>query len=212
METTVIIIHEVYGVTENIRKLATELEKKGFKVILPSLYSDNYSGTIEEYSYKKYFSEVGFEKSIRSIDRIIEENSKNNIFIIGFSIGATLAWMKSADARVKGIIGFYGSRIRNYLRISPCIPTRLFFCDEESFEVENLIVELKKKQNTEVTKISGAHGFYSKSVFNSELVQETNTRIVEELEKIDGSIKTQLSNRIAPERCTTGCNISLLKN
>ncbi|MGB3223467.1 MAG: alpha/beta fold hydrolase [Desulforhopalus sp.] len=182
---TIIIIHEIYGLTENLRKLATELEKKGFKVILPSLYSDNYSGTIEEYSYKKYFSEVGFEKSIRSIDRIIEENSKDNIFIIGFSIGATLAWIKSADNRVKGIIGFYGSRIRNYVRITPCIPTRLFFCDEESFDVENLMVELKKKQNTEVTKIPGTHGFYSKSVFNSKLVQETNKRITEELERLN---------------------------
>lgn len=181
---TIIIIHEVYGVTENLRRLATELEKKGCKVILPSLYSDNYSGNIEEYSYKKYFSEVGFEKAIQSIDRIIEENSKDDIVIIGFSIGATLAWMKSADNRVKGVIGFYGSRIRNYLRITPCIPTRLFFCYEESFDVENLIVELKKKQHTEVTKIPGVHGFYSKSVFNSELIQETNTRIVEELEKI----------------------------
>lgn len=192
---TIIIIHEVFGVTENLRKLATELEKIGFKVILPSLYSDNYRGKNEKYSYKKYFAEVGFEKSIRLIDRIIEENSKDNIFIIGFSIGATLAWMKSADDRVRGIIGFYGSRIRNYLGITPCIPTRLFFCNEESFDVENLIVELKKKQNTEVTKIPGAHGFYSKSVFNSVLVQETNTRIVEELAKIDGCEQAVMHKR-----------------
>lgn len=70
MQMTIIIIHEVYGVTENLRKLATELEKKGFKVILPSLYSDNYIGTIEEYSYNKYFTEVGFEKSQKYQERM----------------------------------------------------------------------------------------------------------------------------------------------
>ena len=159
---------------------------------MPSLYSDNYIGTIEEYSYKKYFTEVGFEKSNRLIDRIIEENRKEHIFVIGFSIGATLAWMKSADNRVRGIIGFYGSRIRNYLSISPSIPTRLFFCNEESFDVENLIVELKRKQHTEVTKTPGTHGFYSKSDFNSDLVQETNKRIVEELEKFDDFIVNKI--------------------
>jgi dienelactone hydrolase len=184
MKNTVLIIHEVSGVTENLRSLSSILELKGYKVILPSLYSDNYIGTNEEYSYKKFFTEVGFEKAFYLINRIIEENRRENIFIIGFSVGATLAWMKSTDNRIRKVIGYYGSRIRYHLDICPSVPSRLFFCNEESFDVDNLIKKLEEKSNVEVGRIIGDHGFYSRDRFESVQIQETNKRIFQELNSV----------------------------
>lgn len=184
MRKTIIIIHEIYGITENLKKLSKELEAKGYRVILPSLFLDNYSGDNEEYSYKKYFTEVGFDNSISKIDKIIEKNSDDSIVLIGFSVGATLAWMKSNDLRIKGIIGFYGSRIRNNLLINPLIPTKLYFCNEATFEVDTLIDKLRIKNNLELTKIKGDHGFYSKLLFNHDMIQETNKIIFNDLDKI----------------------------
>ncbi|WP_354005839.1 dienelactone hydrolase family protein [Fictibacillus terranigra] len=81
------------------------------------------------------------------------------MFIIGFSVGATVAWLCSEEKGVDGMAGFYGSRIRNYTEISPQCPVLLFFPEEEkSFAVDELITVLKKKE-AEIYKFDGKHGF-----------------------------------------------------
>ena len=189
MKNTVIILHEVYGITENLRKLSLELEMNGYNVVLPSLYLDDYEGTSEEYSYKKFFSEVGIDKGLNLLDKIIEENVDSNIIIIGFSIGATLAWLKSTDKRVKMIIGFYGSRIRNYKNIITVVPVRLFFCNEKDFDVNSLIRELEDKKDIKIGRIPGEHGFYSREEYESDMIKKTNRRILSELEYYRKKVK-----------------------
>jgi dienelactone hydrolase len=89
----------------------------------------------------------------------IREKYKN-VYLIGFSVGATVAWLCSEEKLVDGIIGYYGSRIRNYMELSPQCPTLLIFPDEEkSFKVNELVAVLDGKQNVEVHQFSGQHGF-----------------------------------------------------
>ncbi len=104
---------------------------------------------------------VGFADAFNKIRDILSEvkNKYKKIFIIGFSVGATVSWLCSEEERVDGIVGYYGSRIRNYVEISPRCPTMLFFPQEEpSFNVDELISILDKK-NIELHKYNGQHGF-----------------------------------------------------
>lgn len=56
-------------------------------------------------------------------------------------------------------MGYYGSRIRNYVELKPKSPTILIFPEEEqSFHVDELIANLDNK-NIKVYKFSGEHGF-----------------------------------------------------
>ena len=58
-----------------------------------------------------------------------------------------------------GIIGYYGSRIRDYMSITPKCPVLLIFPSEEkSFNVEE-IVDYLGKWNIDVHILSGKHGF-----------------------------------------------------
>ncbi|MBF9018286.1 MULTISPECIES: dienelactone hydrolase family protein [unclassified Oceanispirochaeta] len=52
MKKHILLIHEIYGKTKNLLELKALLEKSGFSVSLPSLYTDNYSGFDEAYSYE----------------------------------------------------------------------------------------------------------------------------------------------------------------
>ena len=106
-------------------------------------------------------NEIGFEKSLREVEEIIKINKAeyDQVFIIGFSIGATIAWMCS-EHDINGIIGYYGSRIRDHKEIEPRCPALLFFpARERSFNVKNLEMYLKKKKNTLIKIIEAEHGF-----------------------------------------------------
>lgn len=82
----------------------------------------------------------------------------DKVIIVGFSVGATIAWLCSENSNVDGIVGYYGSRIRNYVELSPQCPTLLFFAEEKSFHVDDLIKVLTNKQIV-VHKLLGQHGF-----------------------------------------------------
>ncbi|MGO4185022.1 dienelactone hydrolase family protein [Paenibacillus sp. TAF43_2] len=83
-----------------------------------------------------------------------------DVFLAGFSVGATTAWLCSEEPEVDGIAAYYGSRIRNYTELLPKCPTILFFPQEElSFHVDDLISILRKNDANEIHKFSGQHGF-----------------------------------------------------
>ncbi|HEX3032871.1 MAG TPA: dienelactone hydrolase family protein, partial [Bacillota bacterium] len=58
------------------------------------------------------------------------------------------------------VVGFYGSRIRDYLEVSPQCPVLLILPDQEkSFAVESLVEELKLVETVEILVLPGRHGF-----------------------------------------------------
>nr|WP_256224164.1 dienelactone hydrolase family protein [Paenibacillus sp. 1_12] len=104
---------------------------------------------------------MGFDKSLHEVKQIVNVNREkyDQIYIIGFSIGATIAWM-SSEYDVDGVIGYYGSRIRNHVEIEPRCPTLLFFSrNEKSFNVLDLEIKLKTKNKTVLEIIEAEHGF-----------------------------------------------------
>ena len=184
MKKTIILIHEIYGITESLLKLRQKLINRKFNVILPSLYEDNYCGNDEQESYKKFYSEVGIEEGFHVIDNIINANINSEIYLAGFSVGATIAWLFSVDKRINTVIGIYGSRIREYLYIEPAVQSYLFFCNENSFDIMPMINELKEKEKVRVKVINGEHGFYNfPDDINKKIINEIEEEIFKVLER-----------------------------
>lgn len=91
-------------------------------------------------------------------------------FIIGFSVGAAIAWRCCENIKCDGIICCYGSRIRDYLQLQPCCPVLLLFAGQDSFDVDKVIDELHGKSNVEIHKVKASHGFmdHYSTYFNRE--------------------------------------------
>ena len=175
---TIILLHEVRGVTDNLRCLGDLLASRGFTVLVPSLYPDGFSGDDEEAAYRKFFAEVGIEKAKRMIDALIEANAPGDLAVIGFSVGATVAWLESANPAVSSVIGVSGSRIRDYLDVVPLADTQLLFCAERAFDVKAILPTLNAKSRVAARMIEGVHGFYSREDFASPTIRDLNAAIL----------------------------------
>lgn len=84
---------------------------------------------------------VGFEKAQNDVNTLIYRLSSDylHIRIIGFSIGATIAWLCSNNPSIHKVVGFYGSRIRQYTKVVPNAETILIFgTQEKSFNPTDL--------------------------------------------------------------------------
>lgn len=116
----------------------------------------------EAMAYDYFMHEIGFAAAMTQVKQLLSEVRLNykKVYVLGYSIGATLAWLCSETGLCSLVIGFYGSRIRDNLAIVPRCPTLLFFPNEEnSFAVDDLLAKLSKINNLTVRKLRGKHGF-----------------------------------------------------
>ncbi|MFB5087765.1 dienelactone hydrolase family protein [Psychrobacillus sp. PGGUH221] len=159
----IIVVHEIYGINQHMNYICRTLSEKGFDVICPSLYEleTSFEYIQEEVAYKHFMENVGFTNASKKIKCVLSDmkDRYEKVYIVGFSVGATIAWLCSDENGVDGIVGFYGSRIRSYIEIEPLCPSLLFFPEiEKSFNVNELIQRLEEK-NIKVHKFNGHHGF-----------------------------------------------------
>ncbi|MCF7616735.1 dienelactone hydrolase family protein [Bacillus sonorensis] len=159
----VIVLHEIYDINKHIQDVCQSLSAAGFAVVCPNLLhrEEPFDYSDEKAAYHHFIEKVGFIDASHKI-KTLAMNLKDQyqkVIIAGFSVGATIAWLCSEDDHVDGIVGYYGSRIRDYLETSPACPVMLFFAEEErSFHINELISALNRK-NIKADKLPGAHGF-----------------------------------------------------
>lgn len=163
-DTVVVVLHEIYGLNQHMKNACERLSETGYDVICPDLLGKDepYSYDQEKIAYKN-FMDMGFiraEDAARSVLGQLRSTYKTT-FVVGYSVGATVAWLCGADpGLVDAFVAYYGSRIRDYLDLQPQCPSLLLFPKQEtSFKVDEVIAKLSKKINVSVHKYDGLHGF-----------------------------------------------------
>ena len=160
----VIVVHEIYGINAHMRYVCEMLSRQGFDTVCPDLLKREapFEYNEEASAYEYFMKHVGFELALKRIHEAIEavEGKYDRIYIAGFSAGATVAWLCSEAAGVNGVAAFYGSRIRSYKEIDPQCPVLLLFPErEQSFDVDELMASLSGKEQVQMFKFKGEHGF-----------------------------------------------------
>lgn len=174
-----IVVHEIYGINQHMKDVCATLSQWGFNVICPNLLEKEtpFDYSSEEDAYQHFMKHIGLlngANTIKSVLREVKDRYKE-IFIVGFSVGATVAWVCSEEEGINGVVCYYGSRIRNHLEIEPICPTMLFFPEtEKSFDVDELIASIEKT-NPNIHKLKGKHGFTDpyNSNYHVQSTQET---------------------------------------
>ncbi len=159
-----IVLHEIYGINKHIKAVCDYYSQQGFDIACPDLLARDipfsYDQQAEAYGY--FMQERGFAAASLEVKNLIRELKPNYrlIFMLGFSIGATIAWICSeGNEDCDGIIGYYGSRIRDHLNINPNPPVFLIFGDQEKLELEKLAKILETNDKVAVSILPGKHGF-----------------------------------------------------
>lgn len=166
-KNAIIVIHEIYGINQFVMEQCQKYTDAGFDVFSPNLLGRPpflYDEAKEAYEF--FTLNVGFQV-YNEINHLLQqlEERYDDVFLMGFSIGATIAWKCCENTLCSGIIACYGSRIRDYTDLCPVCPTFLLFAKEDSFDVPATTCRLREKPNTLLMELDAKHGFldsYSK--------------------------------------------------
>lgn len=161
--SAVIVLHEIYGINRHISEVCQKYYDAGYDVFCPNLISRaepfGYMRLKEAYDF--FQNDVG-DKAYIQLEKITERIrlKYKRLFLVGFSVGATIAWIVSESGLYDGIVSYYGSRIRDNLHIQPKCRSLLIFAEQEtSFVPKQIEEKLKMKTGVTVHILQGNHGF-----------------------------------------------------
>lgn len=162
-EKAVVIIPEIYGINQYIKDWVGFFKHQGYEPFCVDLSGQDhvYGYSESNEAYRDFMVEVGFDRYKEiAVDLKKLKDHYKKIIVFGSSVGATIAWRLTENRCCDGMIGYYGSRIRDYLDVSPVCPCLLVFAEqEESFAVQSIIPKLNQAEKVETLVLPGKHGF-----------------------------------------------------
>ena len=163
-----VLIQEIFGVTEHIRELADGFADDGYEVIAPSFYDRQERGFAAGYDAEsvgkgvRYSGAAPWDEVVGDIQAAVSA-LKGPVNVAGFCWGGTATWL--AACRCEGVAAassFYGRRIPELLGETPKCPTILHFGKTDA-SIPPQVVEAIRDAHPElpVYLYDAGHGFLS---------------------------------------------------
>ena len=128
-----VLIQEIFGVTEHIRDLADGFAADGYETIAPQLYDRQQRGFTASYgaedvaAARRYSEAAAWDEVAGDLDACVAA-LKPPVFVAGYCWGGSAAWLAACRCEgVAAVSSFYGRRIPELLSETPRCPIILHF-------------------------------------------------------------------------------------
>lgn len=163
-----IVVQEIFGVTDGIRQIADSFSEDGYEVIAPSMFDRSAPGlevAIPEadFAQLRSYAAASWPRAMDDIQACIDALAPP-VFIVGFCYGGTVAWV--ASARCEGLAaasGFYGGSIATtFLEDQPKCPVILHFGKKDAHIPPEHWDKIRERHpDIPVYLYEADHGFFS---------------------------------------------------
>ena len=187
----VVLIQEIFGVTEHIMELCDGYAADGYEVLAPALYDREHPNFQASYSpediqvaIKLARAEHPFDLSIADTQVCIDDlKARGPVFITGYCYGGSVSW--AAAGRCAGLAaasGYYGGNIGQMIDLEPKCPTILHFGENDhGIPMETVQKVAAAHPKVQIYLYPAGHGFNSdrRSDFHPESAALARQRTLE---------------------------------
>lgn len=162
-----ILIQEIFGVTDHIRELADGFAADGYETLAPSLYDRRRRG-FAAYAPEdiglglRYSQETPWDQVAGDLTACVAALAPP-VFVVGYCWGGTATWLAACRcAGVAAASSFYGRRIPELIGETPRCPTILHFGRRDS-SIPPAVVESIAEAHPDIPihLYEAGHGFVS---------------------------------------------------
>ncbi len=130
----VVVVQEIFGVNDHIRRVADGYAADGYRVIAPALFDRVRPGIELGYTDadiaegRKIRGQLTFEQALADVEAARKALGDGNIGIVGYCWGGTVTWL--ASARLQGFAAaasYYGGGIGQFAAEHPRCPAQCHF-------------------------------------------------------------------------------------
>lgn len=168
-----VLIQEIFGVTDHIRELCNEYAADGYEVLAPSLYDREHPSFEADYSGPDFDRAVQLARVLHPFAQSLDDAQtcidalkfKGPVFISGYCYGGSIAWaMAGISDDLVAASCYYGSLIpTNYADATPrCATIAHFGRYDAGIPMEGVEALIAKEHPTaQIFVYDASHGFNS---------------------------------------------------
>jgi carboxymethylenebutenolidase len=163
----VVVVQEIFGVNDHIRRVADGYAADGYRVIAPALFDRVRPGIELGYTDadiaegRKIRGQLSFDQALADVEAARKALGDGNIGIVGYCWGGTVAWL--AAARIAGFAAaasYYGGGIGQFAAEHPRCPTQCHFGEKDhAIPMSEVAAVRAANPGVEVYTYPAGHGF-----------------------------------------------------
>ena len=162
---SIIIIQEIFGITNHIEYVCQSFANEGYKAIAPALFDRFEKNIVLDYSQieegKSFKERLDITHAMNDIDAAISI-CDNPVAIVGYCFGGMLTHIAASKLNVSCAVSYYGGLIaENHLDQSPNCPIMYHFGEQDiAIPMENVdLIEEHYPEAIIHTYPDAGHGF-----------------------------------------------------
>ncbi|WP_374472127.1 dienelactone hydrolase family protein [Phenylobacterium sp.] len=163
-----LLIQEIFGITDHIRELCDGFAEDGYEVIAPAFYDRLEPGFAADYSPDaiqkgvQYSQATAWEQVVGDAQAAIDA-LQAPVFVAGYCWGGAATWLVACRCQgVAAASAFYGRRISELVDETPRCPTILHFGKTDASIPMEKVDEIREKHpDLPIYLYEAGHGFNS---------------------------------------------------
>ena len=190
-----VLIQEIFGVTDHIRELCDGYAEDGYEIIAPSFYDRLEPGFQADYDSRGIGKGVEYSKAtpwdqVQGDLQAAIDALEPPVFVAGYCWGGAATWL--AACRCDGVAAasaFYGRRITEMVHETPKCPTILHFGrSDPSIPPEAVEFIIESHPEVPVYLYEAGHGFVSdrRSDYNADAARLARLRTLQLFQRSSG--------------------------
>ena len=184
-----VLLHEIFGITQQMCDLADQYAELGYTVVVPALFDRISIDSVFPYSEAKsaliMVEKCKEETLLMDIQAAINVSDAINckVSVIGFCWGGGLAYLASCELKLYSAIAFYGTRLLSYLPRTPLCKFQFHFGAEDSHITSEVIETMQRANENNMFYVyqGVGHAFinHCKSSFDLQASELAKLRVIE---------------------------------
>lgn len=193
----VVVLHEIFGINNDMRQTCAELARQGFLAVCPDLFWRQEPGLdLNAWSqaewdkglalYTAYDRDLGAQdirRVIAAVQRMTGASGK--VGVMGFCLGGLMTFLTAARGTVDAAVAYHGGDTENYLDESDAIaaPFLMHLAEEDEFISKDAQARIKAalapKANVQIYSYPGCNHAFARHTgahYNAEAATLANNR------------------------------------
>ena len=133
----VVVVQEIFGVTNHIKRVADRFAAKRYKVVAPAMFDRVERNVTLEYSEidkgRKYMQQLQWPGTLADVEAAVKEvRGAGRVAVVGFCWGGTVAHVAASELELDAAVSYYGGGVAKMLDKKPRCPIVYHFGDKDA--------------------------------------------------------------------------------
>ena len=161
----VVLVQEIFGVTNHIKRVADQVAAQGYRVVAPAMFDRVERGVTLEYSEiekgREYMRQLVWPNTLADVEAAVDEARRaGSVAVVGYCWGGTVAHVAASELELDAAVSYYGGGVAKMLDKKPRCPIIYHFGDRDASIPLSDIEMIQKATKSPVHVYPGAgHGF-----------------------------------------------------